>query len=383
MTTEQDIAYMRLALREARKGIGRTSPNPCVGAVIVKNGSVVAKGYHKKAGTPHAEIHALRAAGEEARGATLYVTLEPCNHTGKTPPCSHAVAAAGVSRVVVGMGDPNPLVDGSGITYLRQRNIEVVSGVLEKQCREINYPFIKYITTGMPWITMKAGISLDGKLNYERGRSGWITGPESGIAVHRLRNVYDAIMIGSNTGKIDNPSLTTRLAGAKGRDPLRIILDRTLSLAADARPFTVESSAKAWVFCCKTAAEERIAELECRGVKVLPVQCRNQKLDLRQVFRILGENSITSVLVEGGAAVHGAMLAERLYDYANLFVAPVFAGEEGISLVTGYVTDCRSNAVSLQDVRYKRHGDDIMISGRVSYPQAQLPFPPPASPLSR
>lgn len=369
MTTEQDIVYMRLALREARKGLGRTSPNPCVGAVIVKNGRVIAKGYHKKAGTPHAEIHVLQAAGEDVRGATMYVTLEPCNHTGKTPPCSHAVAAAGISRVVVGMGDPNPLVDGSGITYLRQRNIEVVSGVLEKECREINYPFAKHITTGMPWITMKAGVSLDGKVNYEKGRSGWITGPESGKAVHRLRNVYDAIMIGSNTGKIDNPSLTTRLAGVKSRDPLRIILDRTLSLAADARVFTVDSKAEAWVFCSETIAKERITEVESRGVKVFPVQCGNQKLDMRQVFRVLGEKSITSVLVEGGAAVHGALLAERLYDYANLFVAPIFAGEDGIPLVTGYVTDRRSNAVSLKDVRFKRLGDDIMISGRVRYPQ--------------
>lgn len=370
MTTEQDIAYMRLALREARKGLGWTSPNPCVGAVIVKNGSVVAKGYHKKAGTPHAEIHALRAAGEHARGAAMYVTLEPCNHTGKTPPCSHAVAAAGISRVVVGMEDPNPLVAGSGITYLRQRNVEVVSGVLEKECGEINYPFVKYITTGMPWITMKAGVSLDGKLNYQKGSSGWITGPESGKAVHRLRNIYDAIMIGSTTARIDNPSLTTRLpGGVKSRDPLRIILDRTLSLAADARVFTVDSKAEAWVFCCETAAKERITGLENRGVKVFPVQCGNHRLDLRQVFRSLAEKSVTSVLVEGGAAVHGAILAERLYDYANLFVAPVFAGESGIPLVTGYVTDCRSNAVSLQEVRYSRFGDDMMISGRVHYPQ--------------
>lgn len=369
MTTDHDLEYMRMALREARKGIGRTSPNPCVGAVIVQNGRVIAKGYHKKAGTPHAEIHALRAAGEYARGATLYVTLEPCNHTGKTPPCSQAVAAAGIARVVVGMEDPNPLVDGSGITYLRQRNIEVVSGVLEKECREINYPFVKFITTGLPWITMKAGVSLDGRLNYEQGKSGWITGPESGKAVHRLRNISDAIMIGSNTARIDNPSLTTRLpAAAKGRDPLRIILDRTLSLAADARPFNVDSTAQAWVFCCETTERKRIAALEEKGVRVFPVQCRENKLDLQQVFRSLGENSVTSVLVEGGAAVHGAILAERLYDYANLFVAPVFAGEGGVPLVTGYSTESRGNAVSLREVRYRRFGDDMMISGRVSYP---------------
>lgn len=361
---------MRLALREAKKGLGKTSPNPCVGAVIVKNDTVIAKGYHKKAGTPHAEIHALRAAGEQAEGATLYVTLEPCNHTGRTPPCSHAVAAAGIARVVVGMEDPNPLVDGTGITFLRQKHIEVTTGVLEEECRAINYPFIKFITTGLPWIVMKAGISLDGRLNYQKGTSGWITGPESGRAVHRLRNVCDAIMIGRHTAEIDNPSLTTRLARGYGTDPVRVILDRTLSLATDARPFTVESTSEAWVFCSDKAEKTRITELETRGVKVFQVRCTGAGLDLQQVFRRLGENGVTSVLVEGGGALHGAILRERLYDYANLFVAPIFAGEAGIPLVTGYVTDSRQNAVSLEEVSYRRQGDDVLITGRMRYPSA-------------
>ncbi len=367
MVSKKDEEYMALALSEARKGLGRTSPNPCVGAVIVKDGRVIAKGYHKKAGTPHAEIHALRAAGEGAVGATMYVTLEPCNHTGKTPPCSHAVAKAGISRVVVGMEDPNPLVDGTGITYLRQKNIDVISGVLEKQCIDINKPFIKYISTGMPWMVMKAGISLDGKLNYQKGKSGWITGKESSHMVHRLRDTHDAILIGSNTAKIDNPSLTTRLPNKEGKDPVRVILDRTLSLNLDLKVFHLESLAPTWVFCSDNVEFERIAALQALGVRVFQVSCSGDKLDLREVLKTLADSGVCSVLVEGGAAIHGELLNNSLYDYCNLFVAPVFAGEDGISLLTGYAADCKENAVKLTDVQYDRQGEDIMISGDVIY----------------
>lgn len=369
MNAEQDRAYMRIAVREAKKGRGRTSPNPCVGAVIVKDGRIIAKGYHKKAGTPHAEIHALRAAGAEAIGATLYVTLEPCNHTGRTPPCSHAVAAAGIARVVVGMGDPNPLVDGSGISYLQSNSVEVTAGVLEQECRAINFPFIKHITTGLPWIVMKAGISLDGKLNYQKGESGWITGPQSVQAVHRLRDVHDAIMVGRNTVEIDNPSLTTRLRGGrKGKDPIRVILDSDLQLGADARPYTVQSASQAWVFCSKAVDEEKITTLRAAGIRVFPVEQKKTGLNLQQVFRHLGAAGVNSVLVEGGAALHGAILKERLYDYANLFQAPIFAGEKGISLVAGYAASSRQEAIGLTETVYTRLGDDMMISGHLSYP---------------
>jgi diaminohydroxyphosphoribosylaminopyrimidine deaminase/5-amino-6-(5-phosphoribosylamino)uracil reductase len=336
--------------------------------VIVKDGQVIAKGYHKKAGTPHAEIHALRAAGSAASGATMYVTLEPCNHTGKTPPCSHAVAAAGIARVVVGMADPNPLVDGTGITYLRERNIEVVAGVLEDECRALNRPFLKHITTGLPWIVMKAGISLDGKLNYRQGESGWITGTQSVEMVHRLRNTHDAIMVGQQTVAIDNPSLTTRLVRGKGRDPVRIILDSALELPPNARPFTVQSTAPTWVFCAETVQGERVRKLESIGVRVFPVASDAHGLLLRQVFRCIGENGVTSVLVEGGATLHGAILRERLYDYANLFLAPVFAGEGGVSLLSGYFATSRQDAVSLQAPAYTKAGADVMISGCLHYP---------------
>lgn len=368
MTIENDQYFMRLALREAKKGLGRTSPNPCVGAVIIKDGEVIAKGYHKKAGTPHAEINALRKAGNNAVGATMYVTLEPCNHYGKTPPCSHAVAAAGIRRVVVGMEDPNPLVDGSGITYLQAKGVEITTGILKQECRDINLPFIKYISTGTPFMVMKAGISLDGKLNYRTGQSGWITGPESGRKVHQLRNIYDAILVGSNTIKIDNPSLTTRIQQRKGRDPVRIILDRTLSIATDARALSGVSDAPAWIFCSDDVEKGRIERFQLAGIQVFTVASHNGKLDLKDVCKRLGDNGITSVLVEGGGAIHGGMLQERLYDYAHLFVAPLFAGSGGVSLIEHCAVSGRESAVSLQDVKYSRKGDDMMVSGRVVYP---------------
>ncbi|WP_419176753.1 bifunctional diaminohydroxyphosphoribosylaminopyrimidine deaminase/5-amino-6-(5-phosphoribosylamino)uracil reductase RibD [Desulfosediminicola sp.] len=367
-TENNDKRFMRLAIDEARKGLGRTSPNPCVGAVVVADGKIIATGYHKKAGTPHAEIHALRAAGDAARGATMYVTLEPCNHTGKTPPCSHAVARAGISRVVVGMTDPNPLVDGTGIDYLRDHGITVVSGILEEECQEINRPFIKHVTTGLPWMVMKAGVSLDGRLNYQQGNSGWITGALSGEKVHELRNIHDAILVGSETVAIDNPSLTTRLKQGDGKDPIRVILDRTLRLPIEAKSFSIESQAQAWVFCSHDADSGKRAQLESKGVRVFSVQGNETGLALPEVVAVLGRNGVNSVFVEGGAAIHGAMLRQKLYDYAYLFVAPRFAGDKGVSLVTGYEAADRDSSVSLQNVRHTTLGDDVLIAGEMHYP---------------
>lgn len=369
MRNDRDSHFMQIALRLARKGEGRTSPNPCVGAVLVKNDEVVGRGYHKKAGTPHAEVHALAEAGLKAQGATMYVTLEPCNHTGKTPPCSHAVAQAGVSRVVVGMRDPNPLVDGSGIDYLQNQGIEVDAGVLENKCRSLNLPFLKHITTGLPYVVMKAGISLDGKLNYEKGRSGWITGAESGKYVHRLRNRYDAIMVGCNTVLIDDPSLTTRLGRRQGRDPVRVILDRELKTPLNAKVFAGSSGAYCWLFCGENADEGKVFELEKRGVKVTRIsELCGTELNLPELLKVLGEAGICSVLVEGGAALHGSFMRQKLFDFAYLFQAPIFAGEEGVSLVRGYTARGKDEASYLQETHYRKLGADIVIYGALSYP---------------
>ena len=359
---------MRMALKEARKGLGRTSPNPCVGAVIVKGDRVIAKGYHKKAGEPHAEINALRKAGKEANGATVYVTLEPCNHTGRTPPCSQALVAAGIKRVVVGMEDPNPLVDGRGLTFLIDQKIEVLSGVLTEECRGINRPFLKYISTSMPWVVMKAGISLDGRITYRKGKSGWMTGAESLRKVHQLRDTTDAIMVGIGTITIDNPSLTTRLASRKGKDPVRVVLDSGLRIPVSAKVLHLHSNAATWIFCGPEADTKRKEELAAIGVIVRSVgRDSTGGLDIREVLAALGSEGITSVVVEGGAKVHGSMLRNHLVDHVNLFYAPLFAGDDGIPVVQGLSVRNRDEAIHLAKIKYKRLGDDLMIEGDVSY----------------
>jgi diaminohydroxyphosphoribosylaminopyrimidine deaminase/5-amino-6-(5-phosphoribosylamino)uracil reductase len=369
MISEIDKHFMRMALREARKAIGRTSPNPCVGSVVVRDGEVLGKGYHQKAGTPHAEIHALRQASAKCRGATLYVTLEPCSHTGRTPPCCEAVVASGIARVVIGMEDPNPLVQGAGIRHLQENGISVTTGVLEPTCRELNRPFIKYITSGLPWVIMKAGLSLDGKITYQGRKTGGITGRESRAAVHRLRDRCDAIMVGIGTVVSDDPSLTTRLPGRKkGKDPVRVVLDTGLSIPEHARILLQQSAAPTLVFCGPDADAEKAARLENRGTVI----CRVDKdagggVDLSLVLRELGERGITSVLVEGGARVHGAILKRRLYDYAYLFYAPLFAGDQGLSFLSGYDSAGGDSAFRLAEVRSRRYGADLLISGCLDY----------------
>lgn len=363
-----DTPYMKLALSEAQKGFGRTSPNPCVGAVIVKDGLILGKGYHKKAGSPHAEINALAAVKDRSvAGATMYVTLEPCSHTGKTPPCCRSIVNAQIGKVVVGMTDPNPSVNGRGIKYLQDHGIEVVNGVLKQECEEINFPFIKYIKTGLPWVIMKAGLSLDGKLNYQRGNSGWITGSQSSEKVHRLRDQVDAIMIGKGTLRIDDPSLTTRIDGKITKDPHRVILDTHLSADLRAKVFTQQSNARTFIACdieASTVSKNRFLDL---GVELIEVELQNNRLNLQEILVQLGKKEICSLLVEGGAQVHGAFLREQLIDYAYLFYAPLFAGDGGVSLLEGTSIPSRRNAPRLSAIRYKQYGEDLMISGQLQY----------------
>jgi len=366
---EADIKYMRLAIDEAKKGLGRTSPNPAVGAVIVKNDRVIGKGYHEKAGLPHAEINALGNAAEDVAGSTIYVTLEPCNHTGKTPPCTHAIVRAGIKRVVVGMVDPNPLVSGAGIRFLEGKGLDVSSGILADECEALNYPFVKFITTGLPWVVMKAGMSLDGRLNYAREERGWITGEKSLAYTHVLRNRFDAIMVGAETVRIDNPSLTTRLGDGTGRDPLRIVVNAQLSLSPELKIFSIKSSAPTWIFHADTVNERRVAEFSAlANVRLMPVSSLpDGHLDLREVMQTLGRENICSVLVEGGAKLHGAMLSARLYDYAYLFQAPIFAGDDGVCLCSGLQVRDKSSAPGLACARYEQLGNDQLIQGRVRY----------------
>lgn len=353
---------MGFALEEAKKGVGRTSPNPAVGAVIVKDGMVVGRGYHKKAGTPHAEIHAIHDAGHATTDATLYVTLEPCNHTGRTPPCTEAILKAGIGRVVIGMSDLNPKVTGGGADYLLSRGVDVCSGILEQQCRDLNRPFIKHSTTGLPWIIMKAGLSLDGKITFLPGQGAALTGPESKRFVHQLRNQVDAILIGVETALIDNPSLTTRLEGIEEtRDPVRIVLDSRLRLPADCRLITQASSAETWVFCGEQASGEKEAQLVKGGTRVfrLPVDGDN-RIDLAEMLRFLGLKNITSVLVEGGARVHGAFYQQHLVDELLLFYAPFIIGDRGTPLVHGYSLTGRTEAPLLSTTSIQSLGNDVL-----------------------
>lgn len=362
--TDSDIFFMKLALREARKGIGRTSPNPCVGSVIVKDGNIIAKGYHKKAGTPHAEIHALRAAGDKAHGATIYVTLEPCNHTGRTPPCTHTIIKSGLKHVVVGMVDPNPLVAGNGCDYLEDHGIQVTRDVLADDCRDINFPFIKHITTGIPWVILKAGTSIDGRIAAPDGKCAWITNEQSRAEVHRIRDRVDAILIGSQTAVNDDPSLTTRLKSGKGKDPVRIVLDGHLRLSPKAKMLHQDSDAETWVFCSRDAETKKMSALEKSGARVIPVKKgKDGSLDLQEVLQIIGKAQMNSVLVEGGSAIHGSFLRNGLVDQVRLFLAPIFLGSSSIPVVADLNIDKVQDGKRFELTRTRRFGDDILIEG--------------------
>jgi diaminohydroxyphosphoribosylaminopyrimidine deaminase/5-amino-6-(5-phosphoribosylamino)uracil reductase len=361
--SKDDEAFMRLALREARKGLGRTSPNPLVGAVVVSGGEIVGRGYHKKAGTPHAEVHALRDADKQAKDATIYVTLEPCNHTGRTPPCTQRIVESGIKRVVVGMVDPNPLVAGSGCDFLREKGIEVAGLVLEDECQAINRPFIKHITTGLPWVIMKAGCSLDGKLAAPDGRCAWITGSESRAEVHRIRDRVDAILVGVDTALNDDPSLTTRLPHKKGQDPTRVILDTRLRLTPTAKMLTLQSKANTLVFCGPGADAGKRKTLSDAGATIYEVGLKDSRLDLNEVLKQLGTLQLNSVLVEGGSGVHTSFLQEGLVDQVSLFMAPLFLGKESIPVVGELgITDVQKGK-RFKLNRVKRFGDDVLVEG--------------------
>jgi len=363
---KDDRAWMQLAIREARKGLGRTSPNPCVGAVVVKNNRLIATGFHAKAGTPHAEAHALRAAGAKARDATIYVTLEPCNHTGKTPPCTQAILAGGIKRVVVGMLDPNPLVAGGGCKALAAQGVEVVQGVLAEECRSLNRPFSKHTTTGLPWVIMKAGMSLDGRLALASGQCAWITNEQSRRQVHRLRDRVDAILIGSETALCDDPALTTRLPGRRGRDPVRVILDTALRLPPSAKMLQQASSAPTWIFCGPDADVKRAEALVKAGAVIKQVRLDGAgQLDLGAVLCELGRAQLTSVLVEGGSRVHGAFLRANLVDEVQIFVAPIFIGAEGVPLVDSLGLQQITDAPGFTVTRVRRFGNDVLIEGLI------------------
>jgi len=336
-----DEEYMRAALAEARRGVGHTSPNPAVGAVIVRGGRIIARGYHHRAGLPHAEIEALRALQKPAlaKGATIYVTLEPCSTHGRTPPCVEAIIAAGFRRVVIGTIDPNPAHAGRGVDVLRAAGLVVTTGVLENECRALNAGFNHWIVTKFPLVIAKAGLSLDGRLTRPPGEGQWLTNPAARRDAHRLRAQVDAILVGAETVRTDNPRLTVR--GVRGaRQPWRVVLTRSGRLPLDAHLFTDDHRERTLVY-------------------------RGQSL--RAVLRNLGRRQITSVLIEGGGGILGEAFDRRLVQRVHFYVAPLLCGGPSV-VVKGRGVGSTAEAPLLRDPVYTRLGDNLRLTGAVEYP---------------
>lgn len=361
-----DAEYMQLALDLAASAKGKTNPNPLVGAVIVKDGVIVGTGLHRKAGEPHAEVHAFNMAGHHAEGATLYVTLEPCSHFGKTPPCANLVKESKVKRVVVATSDPNPQVAGRGIQLLRDAGIEVEVGVLEQQARKLNERFIHNMVEKKPFVISKFGMTADGKIATHIGHSQWVTGEASRLEVHKLRDEIDAILVGIGTVLADNPKLTTRLPEGQGKNPVRVILDSQLRIPLDAQVLNVEE-AKTILVIDQQTSSENIALLKEKGVDVLAVSSNDNGLNLEEVLFALYERGITDVLVEGGGAVNASFLRAGLIDKYLIYMAPkILGGHRALTPFTGVDVELMDEAVDIVFDSVESVGPDLRIT---AYPK--------------
>lgn len=365
-----DEKFMSIALDLAENGRGSTSPNPMVGAVVVKDGRIVGKGWHKKAGTAHGEAIALEKAGPLAEGATLYVNLEPCCHRDKlTPPCTDAVIKGRVARVVVAMEDPNPKVAGRGIEALRAAGIEVTSGVMGERAGRLNEVFTKYITTGYPFITLKVAQTLDGKIATSSGESKWITGPEARKAGHRLRDQADAIMVGIGTVLRDDPSLTTRVEDAQDtRDPHRVILDSRLRIPLDAKVLNQASKARTYIATTISASTAKMKELKARKAELLIIdEDEDGRLSVTALMEELARLGMTNVLLEGGARVNAAMLRAGMVDKVMFFIAPkILGGDDARGSIGGGSPESLDKAIMLSCVHHTTVGQDILVEGYVA-----------------
>ena len=373
---KDDNFFMKQALELAARGRGFTSPNPMVGAVVVKDGRVVGKGYHHAAGQPHAEVNAIDDAGAEAHAATIYVTLEPCNHTGRTPPCTEKILAAGIRKVVVAMPDPNPVVKGGGNAYLRHKGLEVVCGICEAEARQLNEVFVKYIRTGRPFVVLKCAATLDGQIATRTGDSKWVTGELARKHVHAVRHAMDAILVGAGTVRTDDPSLTTRQGNENDCDPHRIILDTRLSIPTHARLFQQASSARTYIAAGPLSQDQglltRKDALEAAGAVVLETRLEDGRVDLSALMGMLGEAGITSLLIEGGGQVIGAALSAGIVDKVMFFYAPkILGGNDGVPICRGRGPDLMKDCLTLKDTRVECFGDDVLIEGYLRTPEPQ------------
>ncbi|NOY53266.1 MAG: bifunctional diaminohydroxyphosphoribosylaminopyrimidine deaminase/5-amino-6-(5-phosphoribosylamino)uracil reductase RibD [Deltaproteobacteria bacterium] len=370
-----DHTFMKQALELAAKGRGRTSPNPMVGAVVVRKGEIIGRGYHRKAGTPHAEIHALNDAGMAARGSTLYVTLEPCCHRGRTLPCADFIIRSRVARVVVAMLDPNPLVNGKGVQKLREAGIRVEVGLLEREARELNTFFIKYISTKTPYVILKAAVTLDGRIATRTGASRWITGEPARRRGHEIRDRVDAILVGVNTVLTDNPGLTTRLPGEEGKDPVRIILDTHLRTPLNAKVIVNESAAPTYIFAGSDVAPERVRAYQEKNVTVMVARKGTGGISFGQVLEDLGRMEFSSLLIEGGATIHAAALREGVVDHLLFFIAPkIMGGGESREAIGDIGIERMEDVIRLRNVRTEKVGEDLLMEGDLRPSVSDPPF---------
>lgn len=365
--TNNDEKYMRLALNLAEKGRGKVSPNPLVGAVIVKGTRVVGKGWHEKFGAAHAEINALNKAKDKARGAIMFVTLEPCSHYGKTPPCAEALIKAGLKEIIIAMKDPNPLVNGKGIQKLKKAGLKIKTGVLEKEARKLNEAYIKYITRQTPFVILKAAMTLDGKIATRTGESRWISNEESRRYVQKLRRQTDAILVGVETVLKDDPELIPHdlAQGTKpGKMPLRVIVDSRLRIPFSAK--VLNAKAPTIIATTRGASLMKIHLFRHRGINLLITRNKGDKVDLRALMKNLARMNIASVLVEGGGNVNAGMLEEKMVDKILFFIAPrIIGGEKALTPVEGRGVDRISKAIKIKDVHIHRFGEDILVEGYI------------------
>ena len=356
--------YMELALNNAKAMKGQTDPNPLVGAVIVNDNRVVGIGAHLKAGEPHAEIHALRMAGKAAKGGTIYVTLEPCSHYGRTGPCAVAIVEAGIKTVVIATLDPNPVVSGNGVKILKDAGIEVITGVLQEESQKMNEVFNKFIVERKPFVTLKSGVTLDGKIATYASNSKWITSAESRTDVHHLRNENMAILVGVNTVIKDNPELTTRIPN--GRNPIRVILDSTLKIPLESKVVN-DNLAETWIFTSNNYDRDKEKKLTSLGLKVF-VTNGLEKVDPKEVVQILGENLVSSVLIEGGGTINASFLENKCIDKVILYFAPkLIGGKDAPTFLEGTGMEKMADAVDLVDTSIIKIGKDYKFIGYPSY----------------
>jgi diaminohydroxyphosphoribosylaminopyrimidine deaminase / 5-amino-6-(5-phosphoribosylamino)uracil reductase len=362
-----DKKFMEMALRLAQKGEGGVNPNPLVGAVIVKDGSIIGEGFHEIYGGPHAEVNAFADAakrGFDTDGATIYVTLEPCCHHGKTPPCTEAIIRNGISRVVIGTLDPNPLVAGNGAAILREAGISVVSGIMENECMAMNEVFIKYITTGRPFVVLKSAMSLDGKIATYTGESQWITCEESRKSVHLLRNKYTGILVGVGTVIADDPMLTARLEGS--RNPVRIVVDTNLRIPLKSAILRTSGEVRTIIATSKDGDCEKAKLIKAMGAQVIRAKSHDGRVSLDDVMVQAGSMGIDSVLIEGGGEVNFSALSENIVDKVMYYVAPlIIGGSTSKGTVGGQGFALLSEAVRLKDMKSSHVGRDMLIEAYV------------------